>query len=78
MIPYCVAPAAVPGLSIGLGGLLAVRFCVALGKLGVEHVDVVDDVAADVGHHLHKQVVAFQLVLHQGVTLRIATEPDRL
>ena len=35
---------------------------------------VVDDVAADLRHHLHKQVVPLQLVLNQRVTLRVATQ----
>lgn len=42
--------------------------------LGLEDEHVVDDVAADVGHHLQEQVVALQLVLHQRVALRRSTK----
>ena len=45
---------------------------------GLELVHAVDDVAANLRHHLHEQVVTLQLVLDERVLLRVPAQAHRL
>ena len=44
----------------------------------LEHVDIVNGVAADACHHFKEQVVPLKLVLHQGVPLGVPSQPHSL